>query len=150
MNERLNETEQEVWNNFVAAKVQLLERLDHELQQRSGLSLTDYEILSVLADASGHRVRMSELADRVLVSRSRLTYRVDRLAHLGYVSREECLDDRRGLFAILTEEGQEARASAEPGHVRDVRTWFFDLIEPEELQVLGDIMENISAKMAAN
>lgn len=149
MTEGLSDAEKNIWRAFLSANMQLLERLDHELQQRSHLSLTDYEILNELAAASDHRLRMSELADRVLVSRSRLTYRVDRLTDVGYVTREECEDDRRGLFAILTEPGEQALQAAAPGHIADIRAWFFDLIDGDELVVISRVMSLIDEKLSA-
>ncbi|MDH3679698.1 MAG: MarR family transcriptional regulator [Acidimicrobiia bacterium] len=144
------ELEERTWRAFLSANVQLLERLDHELQQRSHLSLTDFEILSELAAAPGRRLRMSELAERVLVSRSRLTYRVDRLAEVSYVTREECEDDRRGLFAILTDTGTEALEAATDGYLADVRTWFFDLLDLDELDVVNRVMARMDAKLSSN
>jgi DNA-binding MarR family transcriptional regulator len=150
MEEGLSDLEQRAWRAFLSANVRLLERLDHELQQRSQLSLTDYEILIALSKAPGRRLRMSDLAERVLVSRSRLTYRVDRLAAADYVTREECEDDRRGLYAILTETGCRALTSATPGHIADVRTWFFDVIDFDELDLLAQVMLRIDEKLSTN
>ena len=150
MNEGLSDAEQRTWRAFLSANVQLLERLDHELQQRSHLSLTDYEILYELASAPDRRLRMSELADRVLVSRSRLTYRVDRLAGVDYVVREEAEDDRRGLYAILTDTGAQALEAATPGHVGDIRTWFFDLIDGDELAVVARVVSRMDEKLTSN
>lgn len=138
------------WRVFLSANVQLMDRLDQELQQRSGLNLTDYEILSVLSEATDRRLRMSDLARQVLVSRSRLTYRVDRLAEVNFVTREECEDDRRGLWAILTEEGETALEGAKTGHERDINTWFFDLMSDQEAEVMADVMARIDAKLANN
>ena len=150
MSEGLSDAEQRTWRAFLSANVQLLERLDHELQQRSHLSLTDYEILYELAAAPDQRLRMSELAERVLVSRSRLTYRVDRLAGVDYVTREEAEEDRRGLFAILTETGAAALEAAMPGHVRDIRTWFFDVLDPEELEIVARAVARMDEKLSTN
>lgn len=150
MDEGLSDIEQKTWRAFLSANVQLLEKLDHELQQRSHLSLTDFEILSVLAESDEQRLRMSELAERVLVSRSRLTYRVDRLAEVDYVTREECEDDRRGLFAILTPTGAEALKAAAPGYHADVRTWFFEVIDLDELAVVERVMSRMDEKLSSN
>ncbi|MEL7155362.1 MAG: MarR family transcriptional regulator [Actinomycetota bacterium] len=147
---RLTEAEQATWQVVMSANTKLLERLDHQLQQRSQLSLTDYEILSGLEKSQDKRLRMSELADRVLVSRSRLTYRIDRLVGVGYVAREECPDDRRGLFAILTPFGSEALRAAMPGHVEDIRGWFIDLLDPGELEVLERVFQRMDEKLAIN
>lgn len=127
-----------------------MDRLDQELQQRSHLNLTDYEILSVLSEAPDHRLRMSDLARQVLVSRSRLTYRVDRLAEVEFVAREECEDDRRGLWAILTEKGSAALMDAKSGHERDINNWFFDLMNDDELTMLSNVMTRIEAKLTNN
>ena len=127
-----------------------MERLDHELQQRSHLSMTDFEILSALDEAPGKKIRMSELAQKVLVSRSRLTYRVDRLVQAKYLEREECTDDRRGLWAILTETGAQALQAATPGHIMDIENWFFNHLDPEEIQSLGRVMTRIEDKLRSN
>ena len=86
---------------------------------------------------------MSDLAERVLVSRSRLTYRIDRLTGLDFVARQECEDDRRGLFAILTEKGSEALRAAAPGHLSDVETWFYTAIEAEEMEVVARVLSRM-------
>lgn len=142
--------QQELWRIFLSANVQLMDRLDHELQQRSNLNLTDFEILSVLSEAPDHRLRMSDLAREVLVSRSRLTYRVDRLAEVDFVSREECEDDRRGLWAILTPIGAAALESARDGHYRDIETWFFDLMDEDEIPVMARVMSRIDDRLNSN
>lgn len=140
----------EAWRKFLSANVQLMERLDQELQHRSNLNLTDFEILSVLSEAEDRRLRMSDLARQVLVSRSRLTYRVDRLAEVSFVTREECEDDRRGLWAILSDVGLEALEAARAGHERDIDNWFFDQMSEEELPVLNAIMARIDDKLSNN
>ncbi len=151
MNEdQLSGQELEAWRTFLSANVQLMERLDQELQQRSNINLTDYEILSVLSATDGRRLRMSDLAREVLVSRSRLTYRVDRLAEVDFVVREECEDDRRGLWAILTEKGALALDEASGAHNNDVRNWFFDLMSEEELAVVHAVMSRIDDKVGKN
>lgn len=150
MTELLTAREQRAWRSYLSANLQLTERLDQELQQRSHLSLTDYEILLVLSEAEDSRLRMSDLARQVLVSRSRLTYRVDRLAEVDYVQREECEDDRRGLWAILTETGRQALESATAGHQLDVRAWFFDLISEDELDVLERVTKRVDEKLGTN
>lgn len=139
--------QQDLWRIFLSANVQLMDRLDHELQQRSNLNLTDFEILSVLSEAPDQRLRMSDLAREVLVSRSRLTYRVDRLAEVNFVSREECEDDRRGLWAILTPVGAAALEAARDGHYRDIENWFFDLMDEDEIPVMAKVMSRIDDRL---
>ncbi len=148
MDEGFSEEDHRLWRLFLSASTRLLERLDHELQQRSQLSLTDFDILSMLAGAPSNRLRMSELAEQVLVSRSRLTYRVDRLAELDYVTRQECEDDRRGLFAILTDNGAKALAAAAPGHIGDIRTLLWSLVAPEERAVLTEVLARVDGNLS--
>ena len=148
MDEGFSEEDHRLWRLFLSASTRLLERLDHELQQRSQLSLTDFDILSMLSGAPSNRLRMSELAEQVLVSRSRLTYRVDRLAELDYVTRQECEDDRRGLFAILTDNGAKALAAAAPGHVGDIRDLLWSLVKPEERAVLTEVLARVDGNLS--
>ena len=150
MSEGFSEEDHRLWRLFLSASTRLLERLDHELQQRSQLSLTDFDILSVLSDAPANRLRMSELAEQVLVSRSRLTYRIDRLAELDLVTRQECEDDRRGLFAILTDNGAKALAAAAPGHVNDIRNLLWSMVQPEERAVLTEVLARVDGNLSTH
>jgi DNA-binding MarR family transcriptional regulator len=93
---------------------------------------------------------MSELARQVLVSRSRLTYRVDRLAEVGYVTREECEDDRRGLWAILTESGAAALEGATESHQDDVERWFLTHMSDEDLDMMTEVMQRIDESLSGN
>jgi DNA-binding MarR family transcriptional regulator len=146
----LSEQERQVWRSFRSVTTRLTERLDHELQQRSQLSMTDFDILSMLSEAPERRLRMSELADQVMVSRSRLTYRVDRLTELDLVNRQECEDDRRGMFAILTDTGAEALAQAAPGHHHDVQTLFLSAIDEDDLAAMGRLLARVDDNLATS
>ena len=148
-NEELSQREQLAWRSFLSVSTRCLEHIDQLLQQNSRMTLTDYEILLALSGAENERLRMSELADRVLVSRSRLTYRVDRLAEVALVTREECEDDRRGLWAILTDQGRQTLDGAMPGHHASIRRLFFDPIDGRELDAVEDFLGRISAKLDA-
>ena len=138
------------WQLFLAVSTQLNERLDDELQQDHELALIDYEILSWLSRSSDRRLRMSELANLVLVSRSRLTYRIDRLVDVGFVRREECEDDRRGMWAIVTGTGQAAYDNAKLVHEGSIDAWFFDQMSPEEqvsfIRILGRVADKLSLR----
>ncbi|MDH3294812.1 MAG: MarR family transcriptional regulator [Acidimicrobiia bacterium] len=137
----------EVWRALLAVATRGLERIDQQLQKRSSMTLTDYEIMSALSRAEDDRLRMSELAEQVYVSRSRLTYRVDRLAEVGFVVREECQDDRRGLWAILTSAGRETVKSATDGHHRDLHQLFFDHLTEDEIPILASVLATIVEKL---
>lgn len=143
-----NSDRHRAWQLFQRVSAQLGEQLDHELQQHHELALIDYQILSELSRAPGHRLRMSELADLVLVSRSRLTYRIDRLVAVDHVRREECEDDRRGMWAIATDTGRRAHAAAKPDHEGAVDAWFFDQMSVEELKTCSQIMARVADKLS--
>jgi DNA-binding MarR family transcriptional regulator len=143
----LNEEEQRAWRAFLRAGVLLLERLDTELDEAHGLSLSDYEVLADLSEAPGERLRMSELAELALVSRSRLTHAVDRLQQAGMVRRERCPGDRRGVNAVLTAKGRRLLEEAAPTHVEGVRRYLVD-VGPAELTRLTDLFTRVTEALA--
>ncbi|TLP55205.1 MarR family transcriptional regulator [Microbispora tritici] len=130
--------EQRAWRAHLAAHRLLFLQLDRELQG-SGLSLNDYEILVNLSESPGRRMRMSELADATIQSRSRLSHQISRMEAAGLVTREECEDDRRGTFAVLTDQGWETIRRVAPDHVDSVRRHFIDLMTPEQVSELEQI-----------
>jgi DNA-binding MarR family transcriptional regulator len=117
----------------------LFEQLGRELNREAGLSMADYEVMVQLSEADGRRLRMSDLASMSLLSKSRLSHQVARMEASGWVRRESCPSDRRGAFAVLTEEGFAVLAAAAPGHVEGVRAHLFDLLDPDEVEQLGRI-----------
>lgn len=122
----LTQEEQDTWRSFVAASTRLFARLDADLRQAMGIGLGDYEVLVLLSEAPEKRIRMGPLSDAALVSRSRLTYRVDQLENAGMVCRERCDTDRRGAWATLTPAGEELLHQAFPTHRRGVVNYFAD------------------------
>ncbi len=143
----LGSGEQRSWRSFLEAQQRLTDRLDRELRAAHGIGLDDYEVLVFLSESTDGRLRMSELADQLLHSRSRLTYRIDRLVRSGLVRREQCPDDKRGTFAVLTDAGRAQLATAAPLHVEGVRTHLVDTMTPAEFGRLGEIMERIATKL---
>jgi DNA-binding MarR family transcriptional regulator len=107
-----------------------MESLDRDMAP-FGLTLADYEVLVHLSEAPDQQLRMAELADLALMSRSRLTYRVDRLVRKGLVDRRPCETDRRGAFAVITAEGQDLLRRAAPIHVLGVRKYLFSSSDSE-------------------
>ncbi|HEX4864547.1 MAG TPA: MarR family transcriptional regulator [Acidimicrobiales bacterium] len=122
----LNDSEQRAWRRLLAVECRMRERLDRELQESHGLSLGDYDVLVHLSEAQGRSLRMSELAERLLLSRSGLTRRVDGLVRSGSVERKACPDDGRGSLAVLSDAGLERLRRAAPTHVRGVRRYLID------------------------
>ncbi|HUZ19660.1 MAG TPA: MarR family transcriptional regulator [Acidimicrobiales bacterium] len=108
----------------------LRERLDRELEAAHRMSLGDYDVLVHLSEAPGRCLRMSELADRLLLSRSGLTRRLDGLVREGWVVRKACADDRRGSLAELTDAGLQVLEAAAVTHVSGVRRYLVDALEP--------------------
>jgi DNA-binding MarR family transcriptional regulator len=144
MTQWLSPKEQESWRAWLDMSRLLPDRLSRELGANHGLSGADYEILVQLSENPDRRIRMSDLADRTLSSRSRLTHQFDRLAKQGFVTREPCTDDGRGSWAVLTQKGWEKIVSAAPDHVASVRQHFVDVLTPGEFEELGRISRKIS------
>lgn len=114
----------------------------HDLKEH-GLSLSDYEILVRLSEADSRSIRMSDLARLTLATRSRLTHQVDRLEEQGLVSRYTCTQDKRGLWAQLTDKGYALLVALAPIHVQSVRRNLVDILSERELELLGAISEKI-------
>jgi DNA-binding MarR family transcriptional regulator len=131
------------WAAFLRAHARIVRRLEAELQAEQDLALTDYDVLVQLAQAGDRRLRMSELADRLMLSRSGATRLVDRLVAAGLVERVTCDDDRRGQWASLTDAGHERLRRASPTHLRGVGEHFIDRISADELQGLGRIFTRL-------
>ncbi|MCX6421416.1 MAG: MarR family transcriptional regulator [Actinobacteria bacterium] len=139
----LNDSEQRAWRAWIASSQLLLDRLSRDIHAQHGLTMADYEILVRLSESADHRVRMSDLADRTLASRSRLSHQIDRMEKRGFVLREQCTDDKRGQFAVLTETGWQTLVAAAPDHVESVRTHLVDVLSPAEFAALGVACEKI-------
>ena len=141
----LDDDEQHVWRSYLDVSRLLNERLQHQLVKDSGLSLPEYEIFVQLSEAPDRMLRMSELAERAVNSRSRLTHTVSRLESRGLVRREPCPDDGRGVLCILTDEGFKAIDESAAGHVEAVRSALFDPLSRGEVKTLGEAMDKILA-----
>jgi DNA-binding MarR family transcriptional regulator len=132
------------WGTFLRAHARVTRELERELQAHEELSLADYDVLYQLAAAEGRRLRMSELAAALLLSRSGATRLVDRLEADGLVHRASCVTDRRGLWAHLTERGMSRLREASPTHLRGVCEHFIDRIPARELEQLRRTLERIT------
>jgi len=145
----LNRQEQGAWRAYLDGTRLLFQALDRQLETEADLSLTDYELLVRLSEAPGGRLRMRDLADATLSTRSGVTRAVTRAVRAGWVRRVECEDDRRGMNAELTESGQEKLAASAPGHVRAVRENLLDLLTPDQLTELADIGDRMRRHLSA-
>ena len=143
----LTAEEQASWRAWIAASTLLPDRLSRDLVDEAGITLADYEILMYLSESPQRRMRMSELAVSTLSSRSRLSHQVDRLEQAGLVSREPCSDDRRGAFAVLTDDGWSTVVETAPLHVESVRRRLVDVLTPEEFAELGRLCSVIAERL---
>lgn len=144
----LSEDEQLSWRSWLALNLLLPDRLGRDLQERAGLTLADYEILVRLSETDDRRLRMSDLANTTLSSRSRLSHQIDRMQKAGLVERQECSDDRRGYFAVLTEKGWQTLVAAAPLHVASVRERLVDGLTAEEFAEFGRICQKLVDRLA--
>lgn len=136
----LSHVEMDAWRSFLRAHAKVTRVLDAELSAECGLSLGTYEVLIHLNEAQDRRLRMTELADRVLLSRSGLTRLVDRMEREGLLRRESCPSDLRGTNAVLTDEGYERLRAAAPTHLRGVREHVVDRLTEDELATLAEAL----------
>jgi DNA-binding MarR family transcriptional regulator len=139
----LDEREQEIWRAFMTAVVGFNDYLARQLQRDSAMHYAYYEILVALSEAPERTLRMSTLAGARGSSRSRLSHAVSRLEDLGWVERRDCLTDKRGAFAVLTDAGFAVLKAAAPGHVTAVREKLFDVLTSEQIEALGEISKAI-------
>jgi DNA-binding MarR family transcriptional regulator len=139
----LDAEEQKAWRAYLYSTQLLSDRLDRELTHATGISHAYYEILVALSETPGRALRMSELADRCLSSRSRLSHAVSRLEERGWVRRQVCPEDGRGQLAVLTDEGFAALDAAAHVHVQSVRTHLFDRLTPEQIASMRDVGETL-------
>jgi DNA-binding MarR family transcriptional regulator len=143
----LSAEQQQHWRAYITATTLLHERLSRELQAEHGLTMADYEILVRLSEAPDRSLRMSQLADFTLASRSRLSHQVDRLEKAGLVEREPCESDRRGANAVLTEHGWQALVAAAPTHVAGVRAHLVDQLTDRQFAALGEALAVVAAHL---
>lgn len=145
---RLDERELTAWRGLLKAHAQLVATLDEELESEHGIPLSSYEVLLHLADAHDGSLRMGDLAERLLLSRSGLTRLIDRLVARGVVERHSCPSDRRGTYARLTPAGTELLDAARPTHLRGIREHFLDHLGKGDLDRLGEIWEQVTTDAA--
>jgi DNA-binding MarR family transcriptional regulator len=143
----LSDDEQRAWRAYLRGSRLIEEALDRDLQSH-GVQLTEYEIISMLSEAPGRRLRMSTLADLVVQSRSRLTHTATRLEKRGWVRREACLQDKRGVELVLTDPGWQAVQDMAKVHVGSVRRSVIEPMTQEQFQALGAAMDAVRSALA--
>ena len=142
----LNPREMKAWRSYIIASRRLLEALDSDLVGHD-LSMADYEVLAQLSDAPNRRMRMSELAELAMLSKSRLSHRMKVMEKAGWVRRELCSEDKRGSWAIMTDKGFKAIVAAAPCHVDSVRKRFIDQLSTKEQGELAGIFSHLTEEL---
>jgi DNA-binding MarR family transcriptional regulator len=135
------------WRALLTAHTRLVDRLDQDLRVEAGMSLADYSALLHLAEAPQRRLRMSQLAEGIFLTRSGVTRLVDRLQADGLVSRSHCPSDGRGAEAVLTEAGLERLRSASLIHLRGIKAYFLDQVAESDLEVLERMMGAVALNL---
>jgi DNA-binding MarR family transcriptional regulator len=139
----LDERQQRAWRGYLAMQARLQARLNRQLQTDSGMSLADFDVLVALTDRPDVRIRVLELAEALQWEKSRLSHHLARMERRGLIERQDCVDDARGAFVVLTDEGRRAIERAAPAHVETVRTLVFDGLDPDQIDTLADIAEGV-------
>jgi DNA-binding MarR family transcriptional regulator len=142
----LNPREMKAWRSYIIASRRLLDALDVDLDQHD-LSMADYEVLALLSDAPSRKMRMSELAELAMVSKSRLSHRMKVMEKAGWVKREDCPDDKRGYFAVMTDKGFKATAKAAPDHVESVRNRLLDHLTVKDQEDITRIFDRVTYEL---
>jgi len=143
----LSDDEQRAWRAYLRMQGSLGAELNRRLQASSGLSLADYEVLVHLTDTPEGRLRPYELQRALHWEQSRLSHHLRRMEKRGLVRREECDEDKRGAYVLLTEEGRRAITEAAPDHVASVRGLFIDALSPEQVGLLERLADRVLARI---
>jgi DNA-binding MarR family transcriptional regulator len=140
---KLDNLQNSVWRLFITANVKLLDRIGEKFSQAELPSMDWYDVLLTLKEAPEYRLRLSELAQKVLLSRSNLTHLVDRLEKAGLLDRERCPSDRRGTYAVLTEAGLAMQQKMWTVYAEGIAEYFGCHLDDEELQVMQRVLERM-------
>ncbi len=132
------------WRAFITAHALVTRRLDDDLRTEQGMTLAEYGALLHIAEAPGRRLRMNQIADGILLSRSGVTRLIDRLEADGLVERSHCSSDGRGAEAVLTEAGVDRLRAASRTHLRGIETYFLGPIDDEDLTAMADACRRIN------
>lgn len=142
---KLDNQRNSVWRLFITVNVKLLDRIGEQFAQAGLPSMDWYDVLLMLKQAPDHSLRLSELAQKALLSRSNLTHLVDRLEKAGLLYRKQCPRDRRGIYAVLTEAGLEMQQQMWAVYSEGIADYFGSQLDDEELKVMQRILERMLA-----
>ena len=142
----LNPKEMKAWRSYIIASRRLLDALDLDLACHD-LTMADYEVLALLSEAPDRRMRMSELAELSMLSKSRLSHRMKVMEKIGWVKRQACTSDKRGFWAVMTEKGWKAIVKAAPDHVNSVRNRLIDHLTTKDQEDVSKIFERVQVNL---
>jgi DNA-binding MarR family transcriptional regulator len=134
----------DAWRQLLTAHAEVVDVLERELREARGLPLSWYDVLLQLHESGEGRMRMHELAESLLLSRSAATRFVDRMQKAGLVTREACKADRRGTFVVMTDEGRAAFRAAAPVHLEGIRRHFSAHLDEEEARILAGVLQRVA------
>lgn len=146
----LDDRQQRAWRGYLAMQARLHAQLNRRLQADSGLSLADFDVLVALTDRPGTPIRVLELAEILQWEKSRLSHHLSRMQRRGLIDREDCPDDARGAFVVLTAEGGRAIERAAPSHVDAVRELVFDGLDADQVDALARIADTVLERVRAD
>ena len=144
MSNKIDELHLAAWRAFLTAHAAIIHTIEEDLAHAQRVPLSSYDVLLTLSEAPDHRLRMHEIAERVVLSRSGLTRLVDRLEKEGFLYRERCGEDRRGAYAVLSDKGLEALRQAWPVYAHGIQKNFASLLTDEEIRVLTQVFERVN------
>lgn len=145
-----NSPQRRAWRPYIEASLLLETRLDEDLRTAAGMSLMEYHVLLVLSESPAHRLRMGELAERMVFSPSRLTYQIKTMERRGWVLRQPSPEDKRVNHAVLTATGLETLRAADDHHIDTVQRVFTDHLDERELHVLADVFTRLESRLWAH
>jgi DNA-binding MarR family transcriptional regulator len=131
------------WRDFIAMRRQLDRELERQLQRDAGLSTADYGVLNTLSESPDRRLRGRDLGELLAWEKSRVSHQVSRMEARGLVERQDCPEDARGTWIGITPEGRRTLLRATRDHGATLRRFFFDALEPEELEALSRISKRV-------
>ena len=143
---QLSAAEVTAWRNFLGAHASIVQRIELDLEERGLLSLEWYDVLVAILLEPNRRLRMRDIASRLLLTRSNATRLVDRLEAIGLIGRERLNEDRRGTEAVLTPAGRRALRRAWPVYARGIRRYFLETLSDDELKTVSRVMQRLSQR----
>ncbi len=147
MTRALTAAEMTAWRAYIEGSLHLNTRIEDDLKASQAMTTFDYHVLLLLSEAPGGRLRMRELADRMVFAPSRLTYQAARMEKKGLISREPCDDDARGSYAIITPTGRRALRRAAVAHAQSIRRHLLNVLDPDDVEDLGRIFARVRSHL---